>query len=383
VPRIPTVFSIPATNASTNQPNFSTLLEVTTDATILDSSSAPDDPSTAVVVLSKGPATASDAAIAAAVGRARRRLIAVLPVFDPSGPQFGQQVPSALHPINGFPWSPGDPARSLAACLLRLVGLAESDRRVFLSYRRTDGTQLANQLRYALADAGWDVFLDKFSVPPGVDFQQRLDRELADKAFVLLLETPDATGSPWVEHEVAFALRRRLGLMSLALPDTPAHALYGSIDPAFRRQLGTSDVVGPSGDRALGSGALDDLLEEIDQRHASAFAFRREALMYESSDEMTALGYRVEPIGQWTLLAEMGSNREVVLNTARAPEPVDLREIDLLRRQFKRPGTATRGWIVHPTEDIDDDRSSLLAWLCARRLIWPSPVMLLAGRMAP
>jgi hypothetical protein len=35
---------------------------------------------------------------------------------------------------------------------------------------------------------------------PAVDFQERLDCELADKAFVLLLESATASGSDWVRR---------------------------------------------------------------------------------------------------------------------------------------------------------------------------------------
>ena len=47
------------------------------------------------------------------------------------------------------------------------------------------------------------------------------------------VETPDASNSPWVEHEVAVAYRRKLGLMSLALPETPKSKSFRPFCPIF------------------------------------------------------------------------------------------------------------------------------------------------------
>ena len=134
---------------------------------------------------------------------------------------------------------------------------------MFLSYRRTDGSHLAQQLRHALLDERWDVFLDSFSVPPASDFQHRLYQDLADKAFVLLVETPDVTGSEWVEHEVAFAHTHRLGFMSLALPETTSGQLYPSVLPRLRRQLSHAEVEGPTGSRTLTPAALASILQAM------------------------------------------------------------------------------------------------------------------------
>src|SRR5258708_26498777 len=52
----------------------------------------------------------------------------------------------------------------------------------------------------SLARARFDVFLDRFSVPPGEDFQQRLDRDVGDKAFIVVIESPGLRSSRSEEH---------------------------------------------------------------------------------------------------------------------------------------------------------------------------------------
>lgn len=357
--------------------------DVTQDPSVIAASPKPGDPSTALVLLSCSPSAASDPKVIQAISDAFHQFVAVLPVYDSARGSFNQQFPPALNRLNGVDWPVGSSPEKIAGTILRLVGLAEKDRRVFLSYRRKDGTEMAEQLRIAMLNAGWDVFLDRFGVAPGADFQKSLERELADKAFVLLLETPDVAASRWIEHEVAFALQRRLALMALTTPDTLAATMHRSIPSAFRRQLLWSEVNHSSVCLEIGLPALNAVLQEIDERHAYSYNFRRVGLMEETSEELTNLGFRVEPIGQWSLLAEHRTtgNLEIVLTTVRAPDPQDIRAVDTLRRRCRNSRFRSRGWIVHPIEDIDEDRASLVAWLCGRRLIEPTPLMLLAKQV--
>ena len=355
-------------------------LEITRDATVLDPEPEPDDPTTVLVVVSGSAATGQDPVIGQAVSRCRESMRACLPVFDGCG-SFQEQMPTQVHELNGVLWAQGSRPESIAAHTLRLLGLAEGERRVFLSYRRSDGSALAHQLRHALLDERWDVFLDRFSVPPAADFQHRLYQDLADKAFVLLLETPDVTGSDWVEHEVAFAHAHRLGLMSLAMPETAPEQLYPSVLRQLRRQLSDAEVEPPAGSRTLTPDALASVLQEMDERHAEAYQQRRETLMLETSAEMRRHHYTVTPIGPWALLGSRGSMDEVVLTTARAPEPSDLHTAEQLRLEVRARGRTARGWVVHPLEDINEERARLLGWLSRHRRVKPSPLMVLASRL--
>ncbi|GIG22714.1 hypothetical protein Cch01nite_34380 [Cellulomonas chitinilytica] len=361
--------------------NRRTTLDVTTDSGLLTRPADPADPPTVAVVLGGGPATAHDPGIAAAVAPSRARYVALLPVVSDST-VFHEQAPEALHELNGYEWRSGDPAGPLADAVLRLVGLSEKDRRVFVSYRRTDATTIAEQVRRALDDDRWDVFLDRYSIPPAEDVQRRVDLELADKAFVLLLESPDATTSAWVEHEIAFALRHRYGLMGLAFPGTPASGLFPALHDAFRRRLRPDELTGTGHDARLTGPALQAVLSEIERRHAAATRLRRESTMVDVSDQLHDLGFRVSAADEWSLLAERGTQREALLVTPRAPLPADLRTADLLRRRHAGPtGARPRGWVVHPTKDADEERARLMRWLSRHRAVRSTPVMLLSKRL--
>lgn len=143
-----------------------------------------------------------------------------------------------------------------------LIGISEEDQRIFISYRRDDTSEFAEQLFDRLNHEGFDVFLDRFSINPSVNFQNRLYQELSDKAMIVFLESPTFLSSPWIQLEIAFAKKYRLGLLALnvdASPQIPA------IDNEYRLAVTLSATT-----KQLDILALDELVTEIRQRHSVA-----------------------------------------------------------------------------------------------------------------
>lgn len=139
----------------------------------------------------------------------------VLPIL-PSGADPSAVLPPPLdHMICLF--NPGA-IESFAPDVLRAAGVGGGDHRLFISYRRADAGDLAEQLHDAFARVGFDVFLDRFSGAPGRPFPRVLAEELADKGLILVLESPGVRHSPWTFAEVAFARALRLGLTAVTMP---------------------------------------------------------------------------------------------------------------------------------------------------------------------
>ena len=65
----------------------------------------------------------------------------------------------------------------MCSALLETLGLLPSQRRIFLSYKRSESRQAALQLADTLADLQFDVFLGTRGVPPAVNFQDMLFQE--------------------------------------------------------------------------------------------------------------------------------------------------------------------------------------------------------------
>jgi hypothetical protein len=147
--------------------------------------------------------------------------------------------------------------------LFGISGISDSDRRVFISYRRTDTEALAEQLFDKLHHAGFEVFLDRFSIDPGVNFQSRLYQELADKAMVVFLESPNFLKSDWVQLEIDFVKKYRLGYLAINLLNAPKTS---SVDQEYRRMINAADLDATG--EILNANTLDTLIRDIQSQHA-------------------------------------------------------------------------------------------------------------------
>lgn len=291
--------------------------------------------------------------------------IPILPLVRQS--DFGkvsEKLPDSIKRVNAIDW---DARRGEAKnALLAMLGLTEADRRVFLSYFQTETTSFAIQLHTSLAQGRFDVFLDRFTVPPGVDFQQRLDQDLGDKAFVVLIESPGLRSSHWVEHEIAYAHSHRIGILAITMPGTAAVELVPSVDEAFRVRLGAGEL---QADGRLSEPAIGQLLDRIEIAHARELRRRREQLMGSLRDKLFLDGCACEPLGEWALLASApGCKTGVFMVTPRRPRPEDLYALHLVHLgAAAATGDELTAAVVHETEHISDEDRRLLEWIGAPR----------------
>jgi hypothetical protein len=137
----------------------------------------------------------------------------VLPLLPAEPRTAYETLPSELQRSNIAFWH-GEAMAELALTLLARAGVSDLDRRLFISYRRSETQALANQLFAALTARNVSVFLDTVSVEPGVDFQTRLFEQLADQSMLLALQSASFSHSTWTRQEVEFAVANGLPLLS-------------------------------------------------------------------------------------------------------------------------------------------------------------------------
>jgi hypothetical protein len=274
-------------------------------------------------------------------------------------------MPVPLRPINAVDWTT-DTHRG-SRTILRALGLSERDRRIFISYRRTDTGGLAEQLHTHLIRRGFDVFLDRYSVEAGADFQRRIHIDLADKAFVLLLESWNAR-SRWVEEEVAYAMSHRLAHLVLTMPFVRRSQRFPSVDEAFRHRLSMRDL-SPNiiGGLRLSSSALSRVLDLVEVRYAALMRRRHEQIVGSITTLFADKGFDVAPTADWGVIARPPPGRgptRVFVSSVRAPDVRDLRVLDALCEPLRktRPPTVVDARLVHPAEDVDPDDASLVSW---------------------
>lgn len=81
---------------------------------------------------------------------------------------------------------------------------------VFISYRRSDGSDLAQQLFFYLSRKGIRAFLDKEKLMNGTYFDTQLREKLISAPHYVLIGTTDAfcdrEGEDWVKEEIELAI---------------------------------------------------------------------------------------------------------------------------------------------------------------------------------
>jgi hypothetical protein len=326
--------------------------------------SAADAPTAVVLLGSEMAASSPD--VASAVEAARASTFPILPLVRPNG-GVSDLLPASVAKLNAVRWGEGD----ISLEILRTLGLIERDRKLFLSYRQSESSALAIQLRRALSERFYDVFLDRFSVPPGEDFQARIDVELADKAFVLLIESPGAVGSEWVQHEVAYALSHQIAVLAIATPGVDVKEQFEVIDDAFRVTLSREDFDRPfSREAQLVEDTLARILVEVEVRYAQQVRRRYVQLLGSTSDFLRDAGYERTALTGWAVAASRQGKSQVFLVTANAPLPRDLRHADRLREDLAAElgADAVEGAVVvHRTPNSDEDALALVEWIAHGR----------------
>jgi hypothetical protein len=192
-------------------------------------------------------------------------------------------LPAWLRSRNSISWVPGD--LLAAGRVAQRAGVASERSRLFLSYVRRDTSALAEQLFDELNRQGFDVFLDRFRIAPGVDFHVKIAEELCHKAVVLVLESENIRRSPWVAHEVAFARLHQLGLVGLQLP---RGRKVPEIENRWRHSLAGGELTLA---RLLRPAALASTVQFIRGVHFAAESWRRAALREAMSVALALHGF--------------------------------------------------------------------------------------------
>jgi hypothetical protein len=158
------------------------------------------------------------------------------------------------------------------------AGFTAPDARLFISYRRTESADLAEQLFEELSKHNFDVFVDRYRIEVGVDFHQRILRELARHSMALFLESQTLTSAKWTRYEIAVAKSSRIGVFALHVQ--PGGVQIRDIDDSRRLSVSLQNGT-------LEDDDLRDVIERIKTEHALN-QMRRRRLMRENMQRALA-----------------------------------------------------------------------------------------------
>lgn len=100
--------------------------------------------------------------------------------------------------------------------------------KIFISYARQDGFELANELANRLRALNHDVFLDIHGIPGGVEWEKQLIKSGKWADVLVLLITPVSNQSKYVYHEFREAEKNKKLIIPVQVDDTfiPPHLTH-------------------------------------------------------------------------------------------------------------------------------------------------------------
>lgn len=190
--------------------------------------SLPEAHKNAVLVFLLTPGLLADSAIRGCATLATGSRFPILTVTAaPDTFDFGtlKDELAPLRRLNAVAWEAGDrPGSEVVTAICRYLGLEPFPRncRLFISYRRSDGGEVADAIYRHFRGIGFDAFLDTEdqAIEPGEDVQDRIHEAIPEKDFLLLVDSPEAADSPWVREEVNVALSNRVDIYVVRVGDS-------------------------------------------------------------------------------------------------------------------------------------------------------------------
>ena len=210
----------------------------------------------------------------------------ILPVVSDIA-AYNNFVPQELHEINGLQLVPGTAGfEPVVNLVMENLGLLRKSRRLFISYRRTDASVEALQLRQELDARAFDAFLDTHSVPKGDKFQEVLWHRLADSDVALVLDTNGFLESRWTKEELARASAMTIGLIQVIWPDV-VPAPFSELCERVYLERSNFEPGGGVGFTAATTKSLADAAERL---RARSLAARHDNLVREFCEAASWVG---------------------------------------------------------------------------------------------
>ncbi|MFD2918106.1 toll/interleukin-1 receptor domain-containing protein [Terrimonas rubra] len=202
---------------------------------------------------------------------------AILPVYIK---EFSEEMPDLLTNQNGLKLD--DNIKKICNLILEAFELLRKTRKIFISYKRSESSNVAIQLYEALEQNNFDVFLDTHAVDKGDEFQEELWHRMTDCDVILMLNTEKFLESQWCSQELEKAHLKRIGIVHLIWPGCPFNDFAHL---AFSKQLTESDFdklphTGATGGK-LNPGVITDVINLIEGTRARNLASRQDALITE------------------------------------------------------------------------------------------------------
>lgn len=201
----------------------------------------------------------------------------ILPIYLNS---FSDEMPEELKNQNGLQYE--NNINRICNLILEGFELLRKNRKIFISYKRSESSNVAIQLYEALERNNFDVFLDTHSVDKGEEFQEELWHRMTDCDVILMLNTKKFLKSEWCNKELEKAHLKRIGIVHLLWPDCEFEKFA---QLALSLKLKDSDFEKPLfSDLSKGrlkQPIINEVIDLVESSRARNLASRQDALITE------------------------------------------------------------------------------------------------------
>jgi hypothetical protein len=235
-----------------------------------------------------------------------RKGIPVIPVATNFN-NVSKEIPESLRKLNCISYQ-DEGAQRIATALLECAGLLPRQRRVFLSYRRTESRAAALQLFSELSGRRFDVFLDTHDVAPAENFQAMLWHRLCDADVLIMLDTQTYFESRWTKAEFGRAQLKGISILRVGWPGVSASPRAATASQVL---LDATDIA-PTGH--LSGTAISSICSKIELLRSQSLAVRQRGIFDNIHLGVNKAGGKLSAIGQQSVaLVTLSDGKEVFL----------------------------------------------------------------------
>ncbi|MGN6065377.1 toll/interleukin-1 receptor domain-containing protein [Brevundimonas diminuta] len=329
-------------------------LEMGTNVIVFDDATVHDrDPGAAFAAVYFSTGATGDSAMLDALAAASAPII---PTVAPDG-DFAR-LPAALQFANGLKRRADDPEMiELASALLECVGLLHKQRRVFVSYRRTEARAAAVQLHDLLSARGFDVFLDTHSIHAGEPFQDVLWHRLVDSDVMVMLDTPTYFDNRWTREEIGRARAKDIQVLRVIWPGHTPSRMTDLSETVHLEAVELKDPDGP-----IEEHKADEIVLKVERLRSRSLAARYMAITGKLRADVEKIGGRVESVGAHRAISVrlLDNQRLWAYPVVGIPTAETLNDIAVKARRAKQQEKPV---LIYDHIGIQDTWSAHLQWL--------------------
>lgn len=228
------------------------------------------------------------------------------------------EIPDNLREINCKELKNKNTINEIVNIILEIFELLPQKRKVFISYKRSDSTNVALQLYNFLNTHGFTPFLDSYSIRPALNFQKELMNFMVDCDLIILLDTENFFNSEWTVKEFNQANALSIGIVRIIWPNTKNNnekdcALFNNIELNYSNFIRKN--ISKNG--KLKVNTINNILNQIEMFRARSIRLRENVLIGEV--QKYALSKKINIITEYNYLFRKNSKDTIIIPTIGIP----------------------------------------------------------------